>query len=123
MARTRHGSSQAAIHFPQVAGIRTPPWLVRGEGIHQAGLDTVIAENDIAMQVPYPVAPVVRGPFVRNERGESARVIGLVCHLDDVVPRRAIARSAGIKALSEQHLGDRWTDLKHTPLRHCPTAL
>ena len=71
--------------FPQVAGIVAAERRLGGEGLDQAGLRAVVAEDDVAVQV---VAAGVRGPLVADEGGEMAGVVGLVGRLD--VSRQAL---------------------------------
>ena len=56
--------------FPQVAGIGTAERWLGGERLDQAGLPSVVTENDVPVQV---VAPGIRGPLVADESSEPAR--------------------------------------------------
>ena len=84
-------SSYVGHPLPQVARIVAAERRQRGERLDQARLRAVVAEDDVAMKI---VAAGVRGPLVADERGEAARLVGLVRRLDRLAPGAAIGRRA-----------------------------
>ena len=81
-------SSKAAIHFQRSRGLSLPGGSVVKGTTWRANL-RVVAEDDVAVEV---VAAGVRRPFIADEGGEAARLVGLLRRVDGLLPGRAVGR-------------------------------
>ena len=77
--------------FPQVARIGAAERRQGRERLDEARLRAIVAPDDVAMQI---VSGRVRGPLIADEGGETARLIRLICRLDDLAPGAAIGGRA-----------------------------
>src|ERR1700730_6457910 len=62
-----------------------------GEGLDEAGLCAVVAPDHVAMKI---VSRGIRGPFITDERGEAAGIVGLFRRLDRLAPGAAVGGRA-----------------------------
>ena len=77
--------------LPEVARIGAAERRLGGEGLDQAGLRAIVAPDHVAMKI---VAAGIRGPFITDERGEAARIVGLFRRLDRLAPGAAVGGRA-----------------------------
>src|SRR5688572_26912603 len=77
--------------FPEITRIVAAGRFLGDERLDLAGLVSVVAEDDVTVQV---VAAGVGGPFIADKGGEAPRIIRLLRGLDRFAPRRAVRRSA-----------------------------
>ena len=75
--------------FPQIARIVAATVASTVKGSTRLALSPTVAEDDIAVEI---VAAGIRGPFIADERGEAARIVGFFGRLDRLLPGGAIGR-------------------------------
>src|ERR1700675_3453318 len=77
--------------LPEVTRIGASKRWLGGEGLDEAGLCAIVAPDHIAMKI---VSRGIRGPFITDERGEAAGIVGLFRRLDRLAPGAAVGGRA-----------------------------